>query len=265
MKLMKSLLLLSLSIFIFLQSNAQSQLRVRLGVSKSFNSGRNVGLHRTGGRKSPLPSGIGLEYYRPLPKKELGIITGVFVEQQGFSGGLNPHKFSQGSMPMYGSTFGSVKLYGGIEKTLIKQKRPNANTLSVMAGVAIGINVLGVNDEVNAFSLNKPMETLNGNKYEWIKSQSSNQDLYTVMDTRTTNTLTPELFAGFRWNIKNRQAKTIFVAEGVVNYSLLPKTSIEFPYKLNGKPMIDKIKNHGFNVQLNALIPVKTFFRKNKR
>jgi hypothetical protein len=267
MKSMKHLLFLLVSTFIFFHANAQDQIRVRFGASKSFNSGKNAGFNMTGGHKAPLPSGFGLEYYRPLPSKKMGLLFGVFGELEGYSGGLNPDKFPPGIFTMKSaSTYGSIRLYGGIEKILTGTTRPNANTISVIGGVAVGINTMGLYGNISYPSLNKPIQTKDGDKYQWLQSSSFNgYSSVILMRPRTANLFTPELFGGLRWNIKNHQGKTVFVTEGVVNYSLLPKARIEFPYTLNGKPMVDKINDHGFNVQVNALIPVKTFWKKTKK
>src|SRR5690625_957945 len=172
MKIAKFVLFLILGSLVFSISQAQSQLRIRFGTAKPLESGKNVGLHTSDGHhKLPMVSGIGLEYYRPLPKKRMEILTGVFVEQQGFTGGLNPMKFQSGSMAGYGSDYGSLKLYGGIEKVLNNVKRPNANTFGVFGGVAIGINVLGMDDDVSRLS-NNSLKTSNGDEYKWVKSRS---------------------------------------------------------------------------------------------
>lgn len=267
MRIVRFVLFLLFSFFIFLKSNAQDQIRVRFGASKSFKSGKNTGLNMTEGHKSPLPSGFGLEYYKPLPSKNMGMLFGIFGELLGYSGGLNPDKFSSGALNMKtASTYGSIKIYGGIEKILTKGAKPNANTISVIGGVAIGINVFGLDGDLTYPARKVPLQTKAGNTYQAIESDNYNlQSSIILMRPRTANLITPELFGGLRWNIKNRQGKTVFVTEGVVNYSLLPKASIEFPYTLNGKPVVDKIKDHGFNVQVNALIPVKTFWKKKKK
>lgn len=268
MKTMKFVLFFAIGIFGFSQSYGQEQIRLRFGATKSFKSGADKGLHSSGGYGSPLPSGIGLEYYRPLPKKRASFLAGVFFEYQGYSGGTNPTKFPASPISRgYASYYQSIKIYGGVEKILTKNTRPKANTLSVIAGVALGINAMGVG-KIGSSSFEQAGKTLNGDIYGGVhlnEPEGSFRDgYYFIMDAKTANTFTPDVFAGLRWNIKNRQAKTVFVVEGIVNYSLLPKVYIDFPYTLNGKPMTDRIKNHGFNAQINVLIPLKTFGKQNK-
>lgn len=259
---MKYLFIFAISIFVVRPSFGQDQVRLRFGAAKSFKSGNNNGLHKTGGYGSPLPSGIGLEYFRPLPEKKAGMLFGAFFEVQGYSGGINQHKFQTGMGGYgYGSQYGSIKLYAGYEKTLTKNKRINANSFSLIAGAGLGINAMGVGGKMGGYEITGT--TINGDAYRGTYLNEPDgtwtNGYYFIINPKTANIFTPDLFAGLRWNIKNRQAKTVFVVEGIVNYSLIPKVYIEFPYTLNGNPMKDRIKNYGFNAQLNVLIPLKTF------
>lgn len=263
MRTLKYLIVTIIGVFSFSQSHCQDQIRLKFGAAKSFKSGKNTGLHMTAGYNSPLPSGIGLEYFRPLPEKKMGLLAGAFVELQGFSGGVNPSKFPVSTYGrFFASTYGSVKLYAGVERTLSKKTSPSSNKLSLVAGAALGINVLGTQGKLGSPSLEEAGVTLNGDIYggSYVNEPDGwAPGYYSIISSKTANTITPELFAGLRWNINNKQGKTVLILEGIVNYSLLPKMNIEFPYTLNGQPKLDKIKDHGFNVQLNLLVPIKTF------
>ncbi|MEO6815003.1 MAG: hypothetical protein ABI172_13810 [Ginsengibacter sp.] len=262
---MKHLFFFTISFFVFFSSYGQEQIRLKFGAAKSFRTGNNnSGLHRTGGYASPLPSGIGLEYFRPLPERRAGLLVGAFFDVQGYSAGLNQVRFRTGIGGFgFGSQYGSVKIYGGLEKILSKNRRPGANSLSVIAGAALGINAMGVRGKMGGPE--RTGITLKGDTYRGVHLNEPEgtwtDGYYFIVDAKTANTFTPEIFAGLRWNINNRRAETIFIVEGIVNYSLMPKVYIEFPYTLNGQPMKDRINNYGFNAQLNVLIPLKTFMK----
>lgn len=245
-----------------LQSYGQDQLRFKVGVSRTFPTGNNSGLlHSTMGSNSYLPSQIGLEYYHLLPEKKAGFLAGAAFEVQRYGGGINYSKFQPtiGRFSL-GSDYGSIKLYAGYEKILIKGKKPNSNTFSVFGGAGLGINVIGMGGRaIQGFEAT----TLNGDLYQGTyfreEDEAAGKDRSFVIRARRANTITPEVFGGMRWNIKNRQAQTVVTLEAVVNYSLLPKAYIEFPYTLNGVPKVDRIKNNGLNAQFNVLVPFKTF------
>lgn len=265
---MKYLFILFITLLTCITAHSQDQLRLRLGYGLSLNSGKPAEFHRAGGNKRALPSFIGLEYFKPLSQRKAGLLAGAFLEAQAYSGSIRYEKFPYSPRTYYAiSDYGNIKLYIGYEKILTKNKRPNANYFSVFGGVGLSINNITGEGQIGTGGAKEMGTTLDGDIYGsvyWDNNGWGTPGYHSLIGIKTANRFGPDVFAGMRWNIRNRHADPIFIVEMVVNYGLIPKTYIEFPYTLNGEKRVDRVKDHGFNVQLNVLTPLKTFGKKKK-
>lgn len=261
---MRHLFFILLLLFSFSFSFGQDQLRLRGGYAKSFASGKNVGLHSVTSRGAHMASGIGLEYFKPTKERD-GYLFGAFMDIQAYMGTTNYRKF-----PVSPRSFstkiskGDIKLYGGYERSLSNNPRLNANYFSLHGGVGLGLNGLGGSGGMKVHATEEMGRTLDGDIYGGVYIDEGwwTPGYYISVDVRPANWITPEIFAGLRWNIRNRKTVPVLALEGVVNYSLLTKTYVEFSYTLNGEPKTDRIKDYGLNAQFNLVIPLKTFRKK---
>jgi hypothetical protein len=137
-------------------SQTNPQLRLKLGASKSIvSSGRSDdnGAYKMTDKKSPLPSGLGLEFVKPLKKLEnTNLIIGGFLQVQGYAVGINESFFSDPPGISIASDRRFVRLYAGLEKKLGKKPIPiNKSYISVFGGLGLSINGSTAYSE-NAFS-----------------------------------------------------------------------------------------------------------------
>jgi hypothetical protein len=248
-------------------SQEYPQLRLRLGAAKSVvSAGRsqNNTLYRLYDVPSPLPSGIGLEYSKPLKKPYTRFVAGAFLNLNFFALDINPEKFSQ--VPAAGtlrSSFGNINLYAGFEKRIGKrQLTPNRDYVSFFAGVGLSYNPPGdkpgywfgggISDGV----------TKDGKYFQGIYKDNINpvfSGYFTAVHVTRAHILSPDFFAGFRWPIHNKKGDVAAEIELIVKYGLSSKYYIDVSYTLDGQYQMDRLKDRGVNVQLNVLIPLRNF------
>lgn len=265
MQKVKFAIISALLFFISLTTQAQDQLRLKTGIAHDLGFDKKDGVNMLSKNATFSLSGIGLEYYRPVPEKRKGFFLGAAFEEYRFVGKFNPEFHPKGyAIRLAEGRYGTIRVYTGIEKVLNKIRKPSSNTISAVAGAALAANVINTNDWEFSSPYDGPLTT--GEHYETFSDGEDHfMNMQPFMEIKRANLLNPEFFAGLRWNIKNKQAKTVLITEGIINYSPLPKIKAEFPYKLDGAYKVDKIGHHGFNFQMNALVPLRTFSNRLKK
>ena len=74
----------------------------------------------------------------------------------------------------------------------------------------------------------------------------------------------PSVFGGARYNITNSKGKRVVVLELLVNHGLVKYFDWRIKYDINGQQRIDYIPEHGFNIQINVIIPIFNFSKQKK-
>jgi hypothetical protein len=247
------------------------QLRLKLGGSKSIvSSGRSDDntAYKMTDKKSPLPSGLGLEFVKPLKKLEnTNLIIGGFLQVQGYAVGINENFFSDPPGINIASDRRFVRLYVGLEKKLGKKPIPiNKNYISVFGGLGLSINGSTAYSE-NAFSGSiRDGITKDGKHFQGIYYDGGlYPNYFTELHDRAAHFISPDIFGGFRWNIRNKKGNNVLTVELMATYGLMNKFVLDLPYTLDGVRTEDQIKDKGVNVQLNVLIPLKNFGKKKKK
>lgn len=270
---MKKIIAPASLILFSLQVTAQQypQLRLRLGATKSIvsqgNSSDNT-IYRMYDKRSPIPSGIGLEFSKQMKKHNDNWFAGVFFEFQPFQSGVNPEKFQslQGGYSSL-SNYGCIRFYTGIEKRIGKKEIPaSKNYFSVFGGIGISYNG-GKQGSASGGASGQGL-TNDGRTFTGIYVDRPDPSFSGIMTWEThsrAHVFTPDVFAGFRWNIRNKKGNTVLAVELVANYGLTPKYYHYYNYSLDNIAQRDRLKDKGVNVQVNVLIPLKNFGRKKKK
>jgi hypothetical protein len=248
-------------------SQDHPQLRLRLGVNKPIvSAGRSQDntLYRMYDR-GLRPSGIGLEFSKPLKKPYTRFFAGAFFNFNGFSVGINPEKFSQApAAGTFLSDYGATSFYAGFEKRIGKRKlAPNRDYISIVGGVGLSYNSPGAGpDEWFGGSIGDGI-TNEGKYFQGIYKDNPYNPVFsgymTAIRRNRAHILTPEIFGGFRWPIHNKKGIRVVEIELIVNYGLNAKYYLDMPYTLDGQYQMDRLKDKGVNIQLNVLIPLKNF------
>jgi hypothetical protein len=250
------------------------QLRLRLGASKSIVSAArsdNDTYYRMYDKRSPLPSGIGLEFSKPLKKPNTSFIAGAFLDVQPYSLGINPNSFiTPPGGAVYSSGNGSIRFYAGLEKRIGRREIPaHKNYFSIFGGLGISYNFPGYRPgDAWGGSIGKGV-TNDGKSFQGIYLQNpaypTFDGFYTQIRSHRAHFFTPDIFGGFRWNIRNKKGNTVLAVELVCNYGLMTKFYHDVSYTLDGQPYTDRLKDKGVNVQINVLVPLKNFGKKRKK
>ncbi len=214
-------------------------------------------------------SGIGFEFVKPMKKdKNANWMLGVFFDNQLYVVGINNEKFSQLPQPAskYKSSVSSARLYAGFEKRLSqKPLKQDRNYITFIGGAGISYN----GKKEGAGWSGKHIGDGITDKGEHFQGAYENfitlTGYYMKVSNRSAHPVSPDIFAGFRWNIRNQKGRNALGVELLMNYSLLTKFYLDMPYALDGQPASDRLKVKGTNIQLNAIIPLKNFRKKEKK
>lgn len=268
---MKRILIISIILIANFSSSAQSypQLRLRFGAAKSIVSAARSD-HDTYfsmyDRPSPLPSGIGLEFSKPLKKPATSLLLGAFLDIQTYRLGIYPKNFIVvPGVGIISSDNGCIRFYAGLEKRIgTKNITPSKNYFSVFGGLGISYNFPGADpDQWTGGEMSDGL-TSAGKYFQGIYEQ----DLVYVpgyklkIRSHSAHTFTPDIFGGIRWNIRNKKGNTALAVELVCNYGLMTKFYNDIPFTLDGQPAGERLKDKGVNMQINVLIPLKNFGKK---
>lgn len=270
---MRHLFALSLALALSINTNAQSkpQLRLKLGASKAFltkDVSDNNGLYKMNNSLSINASGIGVEFFKPLEKQGLGMVLGIFINNQTFAVDINPEKFSiTPNNETTESSYTTYRFYGGLDKRLSKPSdQIQKNYFSIFGNIGITLNPNGegpgswmgkkVGDGVT-----KDSKVFKGVFYDGF-GNSQIAGYYTQIRAHKASTFSPDISAGLRYNIQNHKGKTVFIAETIFTYGITNKYYIDMNYTLDAQVKVDRLKDKGTNLQLNFLIPLYTFRKK---
>ncbi len=246
------------------------QLRMRIGYAKSIvTSGKSDDntIYKMYNEHSYHTSGIGIEYAKPLKSnKNNSLLLGVFFDGQSFALGVNTEKFSQAPVSsILWSSKSPIRLYAGFEKRIGKKELEfHKNYFTFFGGLGISYNgearptvwegkVIG--DGVTTEGKYFQGEYIDGPLFSGY---------YMGVHARAAHVISPDVFAGLRWNIRNKKGNNAFGVELLMNYGLMTKLYLDMPYTLDGQPVSDRIKDKGVNVQLNMIIPLKNFGKRKK-
>lgn len=267
---MRYLFALSLVLCLYISTNAQSkpQLRLRLGASKAFLTSKasdNNGLYKMNNTLSINASGIGVEYIKPLKKEGLGLVLGIFLNNQTFAIDINSKKFSTNpASETIESYYTTYRLYAGLEKRLSKPSdQLQKNYFSIFGAIGLTLNPMGDGEGSWMGKAVGDGITTDGKAFKGVffngLGSSQLAGYFTQVRAHKAATLSPDLSAGFRYNIQNQKGKTVFVAETIFTYGITTKYYIDMSYTLDTQEKVDRLKDKGTNLQLNLLIPLYTF------
>lgn len=257
-----------------LVAQSHPQLRLRFGAAKSIVSAgksQENTFFRMYDKRSPLPSGIGLEFAKPIKKQNNSLLLGAFLDVQPYSISINPKKFAIPPGGGVGSSGnGSIRFYAGLEKRIgKKQMLPSKSIISFFGGLGISYNFPGagpgswwgggISDGLTTSG--KVFQGYYGGQIGFPAFDA----YYAKVRSHKAHTFTPDIFGGFRWNIRNKKGNTTMIVELVANYGLMTKFYHDVSYTLDGQPQMDRLKDKGVNVQINVLIPLKNFGKKKKK
>lgn len=244
------------------------QLRLKFGATRAFSSSSGNNFYRMLDKHSPLPSGIGLEYQRPMKKPGQHFFAGAFLHLQPYVVGINPARFT--TVPGAGdmsSGYGNIRVYAGWEKRLGKMDIPaHRNYFSVFGSLGLAWNPGSQNTDSWFGTTIGDGLTTDGRIFrgEYFDGRGYPEfaGYYSKLRQRPAHALTPVLSAGLRWNIRNKKGNTCLVTELSFNYNPVSVYYLDISYTLDGQPAMDRLKERGSSIQLNLLIPLKTFRKK---
>lgn len=243
---------------------------MRLGVGRSLlSSGTsdNGAVYRIYDLGSIAASWIGFEFSKPFQKnKNMNLLLGIFFDEQSYAVGINPKRFSQQpSSSTLRSSQSPIRVYSGLEKRIGKKElEQGSGYLSFFGGLGISYNGSRQSSGWSGKEIGEGTTT-DGKHFE---GEYINNPLITFtgyfmgVHERAAHPVTPDIFAGIRWNMLNQKGNIALGAELLINYALVTKFYIDMPYTLDDQPESDRLKNRGTNVQLNLIIPLKNFRKK---
>lgn len=247
------------------------QLRLRLGIIKALPASTKYneqGLYKFFNKQSPYPSGIGFEYYKPLKQVTSALIIGANLSFQPYVVGINPDKFSVvPSGPGIASDYGSIRMYIGLEERLGKINIPmHKNYFSIFMNIGLSYNSSGSGDGSWRGTTIEDGITIDGKiftgEYYDGRGNPAFAGYYSQLRAHAAHTFSPDLAAGFRWNIRNKKGKTVLVTELQYSIGITTKYYMDIAYRLNGQSTFDRLKDKGMNFQLNTVIPLFSFRNK---
>ena len=199
-----------------------------------------------------LPT-IGLELNHAGKNKNNFIIGAALFPVTG-SFGYNSKNIdlSQSVMPGLGIYDYNVQLYAGIEHKFIKKDAPlYKNYFSVTGG--IGLNYFYHNSGESGIVTYGQAITRNG-------------ETLIGMDAGVSRNVfgAPSVFGAARYNITNAKGRKVASIEMLLNYGVVKYFDWRIIYEVNGIQRTDHIPEHGFNVQLNLIIPIFSFDKRKK-
>lgn len=254
---MKSFICLILSLFIFQTHYSQShpQLRLKTGFSGLFPSpgGKGYAFQTTAGATGSVV--LGGEYSHPF-KNGKGAWHIGFTFQDGENNpapnkkNLIPVNLAPPAFAFTGAPAKTV-VYVGIEKYIKRDySKPSKNYFSVVAGLGLGFTMNKFGDW--KFSKHEKYETRTGGIVEG----------YTSDFVKPSFPVAASLYGGLRYNITNKKGNEVLILELIANYGLTPVFKQTVDYTLNGNPQQDRLKEKGFCMQFNILVPLHTFFKR---
>jgi|CXWL01.1.fsa_nt_gi hypothetical protein len=260
--------------FITLFSSAQlnnPQIRMRIGVARSVVSSGMSDLnsaYRIYDDGSLSLSWIGFEYAKPIWKKRnMNLLLGVFFDEQSYAVGINSNRFSlQPQSSILKSSNSSIRLYTGLEKRIGKKELEKHNDyFSFFGGLGISYNGRMQSSGWSGKNV-ADGTTTDGKHFEGVYENGPVLTGYFMqVHDRAANSITPDIFAGFRRNIHNQKGNNTLGVELLMNYALMTKFYLDMPYTLDGQPASDRVKNRGTNIQLNLIIPLKNFRKRKEK
>jgi hypothetical protein len=208
--------------------------------------------YKTVGHSWVLPS-LGLEFNRTRKNKN-NILIGAALFPITGSFGYNSKNIdlTQSIMPGLNIYDYNVQLYAGIEHKLLRKDAPlYKNYFSINGG--IGLNYFYHNSGKNGIVAPSYGKTKNGENLIGMDAGIS-RNVFGA----------PSGFGGLRYNITNSKGKNVAVIELMLNYGIVKYFDWRVIYEVNGIEKVDYIPEHGFNVQINIIIPIFNFDKRKK-
>lgn len=258
---MKPLPVLVISVLIVQNLPAQPylypQLRLKTGLGISFPSSGNGGYaYKTG----PGISGsivLGGEFSHPFKNKRSAWHVG-FAFQDGNSH-MAPNEKNLVPVNLAGSPYNfqytsvpaKTVIYAGYEKFLGRDfGKPNKNYFSIVAGLGFAFTLNKFTDW--NYSASEKYQTRNGGIVEG----------YTSDITKPAFPVSPSLYAGIRYTVTNKKGIPVLLIELLGSYGLTSYYRQTVNYTLDGMPRQDVLRDKGFCVQLNIIVPLYSFGKK---
>lgn len=259
-------LLLVTSLPFLLLAQTIPQLRLKLGVTKTFASPfvSDGYAYKAGAVASPYPV-LGVEFSHPIKHAYRYWFAGVSLDIQGFSSVPNLKNFqsfqAQGSLQVVSGTF---RFYAGIEQRIARKQIPaNRNYISIFGGLGLTLNSFGGAGEGPISTTGSEGITKDGRQFKspYITGYYF-ADYQTAVYIRRSSLFSPTLFTGFRWHVRNKKGNEVIISELLANYGLTRYYNYYMPYTLNNEPHTDKLGEKGVCIQLNTMIPLLHFGKK---
>jgi len=239
--------------------HAQSQLRFKPGMSFTFPSpsGKGYAYKLTPGSQSSIT--LGGEYSHTLRNKKGSWHVGFtfhdgFIQPTPNEKNLIPQNLDQSSQFGFRVWAAPAKtvVYAGYEKFIGRNlAKPRKNYFSVVGGLGL------------AFTLNRlNWQTTIPEKY--LTHNGGTIEGYTSNITKNAFPVAPCVYAGVRYNVNNKKGNTVLILELVGSYGFSSFYRETIDYTLDGAARRDVLKEKGFSVQLNVIVPLCSFGKKRK-
>ncbi len=249
-------------------SQTHPQLRLKLGIVKTFASPfvsegfayKNVSVN------SPYPV-LGLEFTKPVKNEHNNWFAGVSFDIQEFRSAPNLNNFdSYLNSGTIGLSLYTLRFYGGFEKKIGNKDIPaNKNYFSFFGGLGLTFNK---GPDLGPFGTG-PAYGITKDGRQFISPANTNPfipDPYLEqVYVGDGSFLSPTIFGGLRWHIRNKKGNDAMTVELLGNYGLTRYYNYKMPYTLDGVPYMDKMGEKGVCLQLNFLIPLKNFGKRKTR